>query len=82
MPPRPRTALTALWRFPSPIPFASAGTSAKFPDLLLDDVDILLGNEEEVTMLFGSDSADDALEAAEETGLLVVMTRVRRAPWC
>ncbi len=56
-------------------PFCVSRHQREFLDLLLDDVDILLGNEEEVTMLFGSDSADDALEAAEETGLLVVMTR-------
>ncbi len=47
----------------------------EFLDLLLDDVDILLGNEEELTMLFGASSTDGALAAAEETGLLVVMTR-------
>jgi sugar/nucleoside kinase (ribokinase family) len=46
-----------------------------FLDLLVDDVDILLGNEEEITMLFGASSHRAALEAAEETGLLVVMTR-------
>jgi sugar/nucleoside kinase (ribokinase family) len=47
----------------------------EFLDLLVDDVDILLGNEEEITMLFGATSYEGALEAAEETGLLVVMTR-------
>jgi sugar/nucleoside kinase (ribokinase family) len=47
----------------------------EFLDLLLDDVDILLGNEEEITMLFGATSTAGALEAAEETGLLVVMTQ-------
>jgi len=47
----------------------------EFLDLLLDNVDILLGNEEEITMLFGATSTAGALEAAEETGLLVVMTR-------
>jgi sugar/nucleoside kinase (ribokinase family) len=47
----------------------------EFLDLLLDDIDILLGNEEEITMLFGAHSTTGALEAAEETGLLVVMTR-------
>jgi sugar/nucleoside kinase (ribokinase family) len=46
-----------------------------FLDLLVDDVDILLGNEEEITMLFGASTYQAALEAAEETGLLVVMTR-------
>ena len=47
----------------------------EFLDLLVDDVDILLGNEEEITMLFGATSYKGALDAAEETGLLVVMTR-------
>jgi sugar/nucleoside kinase (ribokinase family) len=47
----------------------------EFLDLLVDDVDILLGNEDELTMLFGASSLKGALEAAEETGLLVVMTR-------
>ena len=56
-------------------PFCVSRHQREFLDLLIDDVDILLGNEEELTMLFGSDSADAALDAAEETGLLVVMTR-------
>ncbi len=56
-------------------PFCVSRHQHEFLDLLLDDVDILLGNEEELTMLFGAESADAALEAAEETGLLVVMTR-------
>ncbi len=56
-------------------PFCVSRHQREFLDLLLDDVDILLGNEEELTMLFGADSADAAIEAAEETGLLVVMTR-------
>ena len=46
----------------------------EFLDLLLDDVDVLLGNEEEITMLFGATSREAAIDAAEETGLLVVMT--------
>jgi len=56
-------------------PFCVERHQREFLDLLLDDVDILLGNEVEVTMLFGVSSYRDALEAAEETGLLVVMTR-------
>jgi sugar/nucleoside kinase (ribokinase family) len=56
-------------------PFCVGRHQREFLDLLVDDVDILLGNEEEVTMLFGVDSYQAALEAAEETGLLVVMTR-------
>jgi sugar/nucleoside kinase (ribokinase family) len=53
-------------------PFCVGRHQREFLDLLIDDVDILLGNEEEVTMLFGVDSYHSALE---ETGLLVVMTR-------
>jgi sugar/nucleoside kinase (ribokinase family) len=56
-------------------PFCVERHQREFLDLLLDDVDILLGNEEEMTMLFNASSYDGALEAAEETGLLVVMTR-------
>jgi sugar/nucleoside kinase (ribokinase family) len=56
-------------------PFCVGRHQREFLDLLVDDIDILLGNEEEITMLFGAGSYNDALEAAEETGLLVVMTR-------
>jgi sugar/nucleoside kinase (ribokinase family) len=56
-------------------PFCVNRHQREFLDLLVDDVDILLGNEEEITMLFGATSYKSALEAAEETGLLVVMTR-------
>lgn len=56
-------------------PFCVSRHKGEFLDLLIDDVDILLGNEEEVTMLFGSGSFEDAVAAAEETGLLVVVTR-------
>jgi sugar/nucleoside kinase (ribokinase family) len=56
-------------------PFCVSRHQREFLDLLLADVDILVGNEEELTMLFGADSAEAALDAAEETGLLVVMTK-------
>ena len=59
-------------------PFCVERHQREFLDLLLDDVDILLGNEEEVMLLFGAESFDAALEAAEETGLLVVVTRGAR----
>ena len=49
-------------------PFCVGRHQREFLDLLIDDVDILLGNEEEITMLFGVSSYTDALEAAEETG--------------
>jgi sugar/nucleoside kinase (ribokinase family) len=56
-------------------PFCVSRHQREFLDLLVDDVDILLGNEEEITMLFGASSYQGALAAAAETGLLVVMTR-------
>jgi sugar/nucleoside kinase (ribokinase family) len=56
-------------------PFCVSRHQREFLDLLVDDIDVLLGNEEELTMLFGAGSSDAAIAAAEETGLLVVMTR-------
>jgi sugar/nucleoside kinase (ribokinase family) len=56
-------------------PFCVSRHQREFLDLLVDDIDILLGNEEEITMLFGAPTHKAALAAAEETGLLVVMTR-------
>jgi sugar/nucleoside kinase (ribokinase family) len=56
-------------------PFCVSRHQREFLDLLLADVDVLLGNEEEITMLFGASSYAGAVAAAEETGLLVVMTR-------
>ena len=56
-------------------PFCVDRHQRDFLDLLRDDVDVLLGNEEEMTMLFGKSSLDAAVSAAEETGLLVVITR-------
>ncbi len=56
-------------------PFCVERHQREFLDLLRDDVDILLGNEDEITMLFAAKTYRAALEAAEETGLLVVMTR-------
>jgi sugar/nucleoside kinase (ribokinase family) len=56
-------------------PFCVERHQREFLDLLVDDVDILLGNEDEVTMLFGAHTFEDALASAEETGLLVVITR-------
>jgi sugar/nucleoside kinase (ribokinase family) len=56
-------------------PFCVERHQREFLDLLRDDVDILLGNEDEITMLFGAPTHRAALGSAEETGLLVVMTR-------
>jgi len=56
-------------------PFCVSRHQREFLDLLVDEIDILLGNEEEITMLFGASSYAGAVEAAGETGLLVAMTR-------
>jgi sugar/nucleoside kinase (ribokinase family) len=56
-------------------PFCVARHQREFLDLLVDDIDILLGNEEEITMLFGAATLKGAIAAAEETGLLVIVTR-------
>ena len=56
-------------------PFCVDRHRREFLDLLLGDVDVLFGNEEEVTRLFDARSLDEALTAAEETGLLVAVTR-------
>jgi sugar/nucleoside kinase (ribokinase family) len=45
-----------------------------FLDLVLNDVDVLFGNEEELLRLFGARSLDHALSAAEDTGVLVAAT--------
>ena len=72
--PMARSVLGGTWLGLSD-PFCVERHQRDFLELLLDDVDILLGNEEEVTMLFGASSYRAALDAAEETGLLVVITR-------
>jgi len=56
-------------------PFCVERHQREFLDLVHEDVDILFGNEQELEMLFGLGSFDSALEAAEETGLLVAATR-------
>ncbi len=43
-------------------------------DLVLSDVDVLFSNEDELRSLFSSRSFEDALSAAEETGVLVAAT--------
>ena len=55
-------------------PFCVERHRREFLDLLLNDVDVLFGNEEEIVALFGARSLDAALDAAEETGLLVAVT--------
>lgn len=44
-------------------------------DLIVHDVDVLFGNEEELRRLFEQTSLEAALRAAEETGILVAATR-------
>ncbi len=56
-------------------PFCVERHQREFLDLLLDDVDVLFGNEEEIVRLFGVPSFDGAIEAAAESGLLVAVTR-------
>jgi sugar/nucleoside kinase (ribokinase family) len=56
-------------------PFCVERHQREFLDLLLDDVDVLFGNEEEIVRLFNSPTFDDAIDAAAETGLLVAVTR-------
>lgn len=56
-------------------PFCVERHQREFLDLLVDDVDVLFGNEEEIVRLFGSSTFDAAIDAAAETGLLVAVTR-------
>lgn len=44
-------------------------------DLIVEDVDVLFGNEEELQRLFLTRSLSSALSSAEETGILVACTR-------
>jgi adenosine kinase len=56
-------------------PFCVERHQRDFLDLLVGDLDVLFGNEEEIVRLFGASSFDAAVSSAEETGLLVVITR-------
>ncbi len=56
-------------------PFCVQRHQREFLDLLHEDVDVLFGNEEELVTLFGVAGFDAAIEAAEETGVLVAGTR-------
>ncbi len=55
-------------------PFCVERHQHEFLELVRDDIDVLFGNEEEMVRLFGVESLDGAVEAAEETGLLVAIT--------
>jgi len=59
-------------------PFCVQRHRRDFLDLLVSDVDVLFGNEEELIALFAAGSFDAAISAAEETGLLVAATRGAR----
>lgn len=56
-------------------PFCVDRHQHEFLDLLREDIDVLFGNEEELVALFSATSFDAAIEAAEETGILVAATR-------
>lgn len=55
-------------------PFCVERHQRGFLDLLRDDLDVLFANEEEIVALFGARSLEAALDAAEETGVLVAVT--------
>ncbi|MDR3649539.1 MAG: adenosine kinase, partial [Acidimicrobiales bacterium] len=56
-------------------PFCVQRHQREFLELLHGDVDVLFANEDEIMLLFGSATFDDALAAVEETGLLAALTR-------
>jgi sugar/nucleoside kinase (ribokinase family) len=56
-------------------PFCVQRHQREFLELLHGDVDVLFANEDEITLLFGAPTFDDALVAVEETGLLAALTR-------
>ncbi len=47
---------------------------SEFLDLVVNEIDVLFGNEEELRSLFSARSLDDALSSAGETGVLVAAT--------
>jgi len=56
-------------------PFCVSRHRGEFLDLLHGEIDVLFANEEEVMLLFGAATFDDAVTAVEETGLLAALTR-------
>lgn len=56
-------------------PFCVERHRREFLELLLGEVDVVFANEEEVVRLFDAPSFDQAVVAAEETGLLMALTR-------
>ena len=55
-------------------PFCVERHQREFLDLVVSDLDVLFGNADEITRLFGASSFEGALDAAAETGLLVAVT--------
>ncbi|HXQ90498.1 MAG TPA: adenosine kinase [Acidimicrobiales bacterium] len=56
-------------------PFCVQRHQREFLELLHGEVDVLFANEDEITLLFGASSFDDALAAVGETGILAALTR-------
>ncbi|MGH8980195.1 MAG: adenosine kinase [Acidimicrobiales bacterium] len=56
-------------------PFCVDRHRREFLDLVVNEVDVLFGNEEEMCRLFEASSFDAALSAAAEVGILVAATR-------
>jgi sugar/nucleoside kinase (ribokinase family) len=56
-------------------PFCVQRHQREFLELLHGEVDVLFANEDEITLLFGAPTFDDALGAVEETGILAALTR-------
>lgn len=56
-------------------PFCVQRNQREFLELLHGEVDVLFANEDEIMLLFGAPTFDDALAAVEETGLLAALTR-------
>lgn len=65
----------ALVAFSLSDPFCVERHQREFLDLVIEEVDVLFGNEEEVTALFGQGSFEGALKAVDETGTLAAITR-------
>jgi sugar/nucleoside kinase (ribokinase family) len=56
-------------------PFCVERHQREFLGLLHGEVDVLFANEDEIKLLFGVSSFDDAVAACEETGVLAALTR-------
>jgi sugar/nucleoside kinase (ribokinase family) len=56
-------------------PFCVTRHQREFLDLLRDDLDVVLANEEEARLLFGSKDLEHMLDSLSETGVLAAVTR-------